>query len=106
MSLPLSLGIVATGISPDDNEGAIQVSGVVGGKTKNASCSELGDERVVVSLEVSNSQESDGYMRWSYGPRDSGRVLPDLPFPTTPNQDSARFAQLAIGCSNPTSIES
>ena len=69
MSLPLSLGIVATDISQDDNEGAIEVSGVVGGKTKNASCSEHGDENA-------SSSELGGlqllgvrcpYMCWSYG---------------------------------------
>ena len=49
MSLPLSLGIVATDISQDDTEGPIKVSGVVGGTTKNASCSELGDENASCS---------------------------------------------------------
>ena len=43
MSLPLLLGIVATDISQGDGGGAMCVSGVVGGKTKNASCSELGE---------------------------------------------------------------
>jgi len=43
-SLSLLFGIVATDISLDDNEGAAGDLWVVGGETKNASCSELGDE--------------------------------------------------------------
>ena len=43
MLLPLSLEIVAADISLDDNEGAISEAGEEGGKTKNASCSELGE---------------------------------------------------------------
>ena len=49
MSLPLSLGIAANGISQGDNEGAVCDSGVVGGQTKNASCSELGEENASCS---------------------------------------------------------
>ena len=42
VSLPLSLGIVATDISLCDNEGAMLVQGEVGGrKTKNVSSREL-----------------------------------------------------------------
>ena len=44
MSLPLSLEIVGTDRSLGDNEGALSELGVVGGKQKNASCSEPGDE--------------------------------------------------------------
>ena len=61
MSLPLSLEIAATDISLDDNEGAVFKVGVGGGETKNANCSELGDEnRGVASFEVFNSWEFDG----------------------------------------------
>ena len=60
MSLPLPLGIVATDISLGDNEGAMQDLGEVGGKTKNASCSELGDKNPSCS-EVSNPR-----VRWWY----------------------------------------
>ena len=41
MSLPLSLEIVAANISLDNNKGAILEVGEEGGKTKNASFSEL-----------------------------------------------------------------
>jgi len=49
MSLPLSLEIVATDVSLCDSEGAVWAVGGVGAKTKNASCSELGDENVSCS---------------------------------------------------------
>ena len=42
MSLPLSLEIVATDISQDDNGGARIEVGAVDGATMNASCSKLG----------------------------------------------------------------
>ena len=45
MSLPLSVEIVATDISLGDNEGAGEMRGRWVEKTKNASCSELGDEK-------------------------------------------------------------
>ena len=50
MPLPLSLEIVGTDRSLDDNEGAMR-EGVRGGGwvTKNASCSELGDENASCS---------------------------------------------------------
>jgi len=60
--------------------------------------------RVVASSEVSNSRECDGPMCWSYGPQGRTRRLRLNLFPTTPERDSARFAQLAMGCSNPTYI--
>ena len=43
MSLLLSLELVATDISLVDNERALSGLGVVGGITKNTSCSELRD---------------------------------------------------------------
>jgi len=114
MSLPFSLvsETVATDISLDGNEGALSELGVVGEKTKNASCSELGDENASCSelrgLQLPGVRWS--YMcRWlpgpwvaSYGP--GARKRPAKPFSTTPERYSARFAQLAIGCSNPASI--
>ena len=63
--------------------------------------------RVVASLEVSNSRgreapiyagssRAPGSELWPPG-QQSNRLNH---FPTTPGSDSARFAQLAIGCSN------
>ena len=45
MSLPLSAEIVAIDISLDGNESVKWKLGVVGGKTKNASCRELVEEK-------------------------------------------------------------
>ena len=63
MLLPLSLEIVAADISLDDNEGAISEAGEEGGKTKNASCSELGEENARCS-ELRRLQLPG--VRWSY----------------------------------------
>jgi len=49
MSLPLSLEIFATDIFLGDNEGAILEIREGGGKPKNTSCSELGDENASCS---------------------------------------------------------
>ena len=65
MSLLLSLAseIVATDISLDGSEGALSELGVVDGETKNASCSELGDENAGCS-ELRGLQLPG--VRWSY----------------------------------------
>ena len=49
VSLPSSLEMVATDISRCDNESAVRKLGVVGGTTKNASCSKLRDENASCS---------------------------------------------------------
>jgi len=58
MSLLLSLGIVATDISQDDNGGAVCVSGVVGGKKQAARAVGSWERRtgVVASVKVSTSR--------------------------------------------------
>ena len=89
MSLPLSLETFVTNLSLGDNKGAKRDLGVVGGKTENASCSELGDEDASCSgFEVSNSRGSivlcttsggsRAHGQASFGPQE--RTLPDKPF--------------------------
>jgi len=78
--------------------------GVVGGKTKNASCSELGDENASCTepggLQLPGVQSP--YMSWSYGPRGRTRRLRLTCFLLPPGK-TVRFAPFAMGCSNPTS---
>ena len=75
--------------------------GVVGGKTKNASCSEPGDENV--SCSELRGLQPPGFdcpiCTTSCSSR--ARTRPDKPFPTTSERYPTRFAQLAMGCSNP-----
>ena len=65
MSLPLSLAseIVTTDMPLDGNQGALSELGVASGETKNASCSELGDENASCS-ELRGLQLPG--VRWSY----------------------------------------
>ena len=46
VSLPLSPKIVATDTSLYDNEGAVEMLGVAGGRTKDESCSKLRDPQI------------------------------------------------------------
>ena len=109
MSLPLSLEIVATYISLDDNEGALPEVAVEGEETKNASCSEPGDENASCSelrgLQLPRIRRVPicADRSWAHGQRAmasrQGGDRLDL-FPTTPERHSASFAR-AIGCSDP-----
>jgi len=88
--LPLSLEIVRTDISSDDNEGAVGVR-ELGGKEKSGSCRQPGDEnascsedRVLQPLGVDGAIYAGG-----------STVRANWAFPSV--------AQLAIGCSNPIS---
>ena len=61
LSLPLSLEIVGTDRSRDDNEGAVSESGVVGGEHKTRAVASLKTRmRVVTSNEVLGSGGSMG----------------------------------------------
>ena len=72
-------------------------------KTKNASCSELGDKNASCSelggLQLPGVQSP--YMSWSYGPRGRTRRLRLTCFLPPPGK-TVHFAPLAMGCSNPT----
>jgi len=78
-------------------------------RTKNASCSELEDEKASCSelQSLPLPGEPGSYIcRWlpgpwvaSYGLRVQTRLT--IPFSTTAEPYSMRFAQLAMGCSNP-----
>lgn len=111
MSLPLLLGVVATGISQYNNEGALWALGVVGhgGRTKNASCSEPDYEIVRFSelrgLQLPGVDEAictGGSPACEWWAITSGRASHRLNhFRATPGQYSTRFAHLAMGCPNP-----
>jgi len=84
--------------------------GLVGGKTKNASCSELGDEKASYGEVRSLPGVWRPYICWwlpgrwvaSYDPR--GRMRQDRLLSITPERFLTCFAQLATGCSNPACI--
>ena len=93
--------MAATGISLSDK----MKSGVVGWKTKNASCSEL---RGLPLLGWEDSSYICERLRgpWiaSYGLQARTRLA--IPFSTTAERCSLRFAQLTMACSNPTFAQS
>jgi len=105
ISLPLSLGIVGTDISLDDNAGAVLEVGRRVGKQRTQAVASLEMRmRVVASFEVSNSRGLSGPICAARSRASRQRCDWLNLVASTPERYSARFAQLATSCSNPTCL--